>query len=189
MFINAGQINLNEILSQTNPETVTKFIIKELEHTWREKFDVVQSLLRCTVDQFRIVIDMKGAKLKQITNKNLNHIWKEISKELSKRFPEIVHSITIVNTPMFFENFYMNEIWPSLSPKTQAKVQMTGESAPQSLLEAVEPERLPALYGGTCSCSAQCIYSDKGPWTNILNVIDFQNREYTTTEAEFFENI
>ena len=40
-FINAGQFKLNEILSQTGPETVTKFIIRELEHTWREKFDVI----------------------------------------------------------------------------------------------------------------------------------------------------
>ena len=41
LFINAGQIKLNEILTQTSPETVTKYIIRELEHTWREKFDQV----------------------------------------------------------------------------------------------------------------------------------------------------
>ncbi len=64
LFINAGQIKLQEILTQTNPETVTKFIIRELEHTWREKFDIVKSDLRKDVDQIRIVIDMKGAKLK-----------------------------------------------------------------------------------------------------------------------------
>ena len=46
LFINAGQIKLNEILSQTNPETVTKYIIRELEHTWREKFDQVASHLQ-----------------------------------------------------------------------------------------------------------------------------------------------
>ena len=77
-------------------------------------------------------------------------IWRELGKELAKRFPEFVHSITIVNTPMFFENFY---------------------------------------NGGTCNCIAQCIYSDKGPWSFVLNCIDFQNRQYTTTEAEFHENI
>lgn len=102
-------------------------------------------------------------------------MWREISKELSKRFPELVHSIIIVNTPMFFENFYNNEILPNLSERTAAKVLITGESAPQCLIEAVEPERLPQLYGGQCNCSAQCIYSEKGPWSDILNVIDFQN--------------
>jgi len=76
---------------------------------------------------------------------------------------------------MFFENFYNNEILPNLSERTAAKVLITGESAPQCLIEAVEPERLPQLYGGQCNCSAQCIYSEKGPWSDILNVIDFQN--------------
>lgn len=120
-----------------------------------------------------MIIDMKGAKLKQITNKQFNLIWKEICKELSKRFPEFIHSITIVNTPMFFENFFNNEIMPGLNLKTAAKVLITGESSPQVLIDAFEPERLPVGMGGTCNCSAQCIYSDKGPWTDILNVIDF----------------
>ena len=131
---------------------------------------------------------MRGATLKQITNKQLNLIWKEICKELGKRFPEFVHSITVVNTPMFFENYY-NQLQGWFSERTRAKIFITGESAPQCLLDAVEPERLPAIYGGECNCSAQCVYSDKGPWTNVLNVIDFQNRTYTTTEAEFQENI
>ena len=69
LFINAGQIKLNEILSQTNPETVTKYIIRELEHAWREKFDTIKQQMRLYVDQIRIVIDMKGATLKQITNR------------------------------------------------------------------------------------------------------------------------
>lgn len=63
-----------------------------------------------TVDQIRIVIDMKGASLKQVTNKQFNLIWREIWKELAKRFPEFVHAVTVVNTPMFFEGFFQNEI-------------------------------------------------------------------------------
>ena len=45
-FINAGQIKLNELMTQTTPETVTKFIIRELEHTWREKFDQIKDKLQ-----------------------------------------------------------------------------------------------------------------------------------------------
>ena len=39
LIVNAGQINLMELMQQTNPETVTKWLIREFEHTWREKFD------------------------------------------------------------------------------------------------------------------------------------------------------
>jgi CRAL/TRIO domain len=73
---------------------------------------------------------MKGATLKQISNKQLNLIWREIAKELAKRFPEFVYSITIVNTPMFFENFYNNEVQTHFSERTRAKVLITGESSP-----------------------------------------------------------
>lgn len=64
LFINAGQIKLSELMSQTSPETVTKYLIKDLEHTWREKFDTVKTVLKLNVDQIRIVVDLKGAKLK-----------------------------------------------------------------------------------------------------------------------------
>ena len=57
-------------------------------------------------------------------------IWKEICKELAKRYPEFVNSITIVNTPMFFENYYNNEILPTLSERTASKILITGESEP-----------------------------------------------------------
>lgn len=57
-----------------------------------------------------------------------------------------------------------------------------------SLLETVDVAKLPAIYGGACACQAQCIYSDKGPWSVVLNVVDFQNKQLTTTEVEFQEN-
>ena len=106
------------------------------------------------MDQIQLLIDLKGATLKQITNKHLNLLWAEISKELCKRFPEIVHKITIVNTPMFFESFFNSELKPQLSAKTAVKISVTGESAPACLLEDVDAEKLPAVYGGTCQCQA-----------------------------------
>lgn len=39
LFIQAGLIKLSEIMGQASPEMVTKFLIRDLEHTWREKFD------------------------------------------------------------------------------------------------------------------------------------------------------
>jgi len=108
--------------------------------------------MRLYVDQIRIVVDLKGATLKQIGNRQLNMIWKEICKELAKRYPEFVHSITVVNTPMFFENFYNNEILPQFNERTAAKVLLTGESEPQCLLDEVDADKLPAIYGGTCNC-------------------------------------
>ena len=112
-----------ELLQSTNPENITKWIIKELEITWRDRFERCEQAYKPQkVDQIQIIIDLKGATLKQITNKHLNLLWAEISKELCKRFPEIVHKITIVNTPMFFESFFNSELLPQLSEKTASKI-------------------------------------------------------------------
>jgi len=111
--------------------------------------------------------------LKQISNKQFKTLFKELVKELSVRFPNFLHALHVVNTPMFFENVYLTELKPALSTRTASKIEVTGESAPRSLTDNVEEARLPTIYGGKCNCKAQCIYSEKGPWTDILNIIDF----------------
>ena len=29
------------------------------------------------------------------------------------------------------------------------------------------------MYGGACDCEATCVYSDKGPWADVENKINF----------------
>lgn len=106
MIINAGQFKLKELLEQTNLDNVAKFIFRELEHAWREKFDRCEQEVGGKVDQLRLIVDMKGATLKLISNKSLNEIWKAIIKEVSLRFPEFVHTVHVVNAPMFFEAYF-----------------------------------------------------------------------------------
>ena len=65
LIVNAGQIKLMELLQCTNPENVTKWLIKELEHTWRDKFDRCEQACKPQkVDQIRMIIDLKNATLK-----------------------------------------------------------------------------------------------------------------------------
>lgn len=35
------------------------------------------------------------------------------------------------------------------------------------------------MYGGICECEATCIYSDRGPWADIENKINYQNKQVT----------
>ena len=85
----------------------------------------------------------------------------------------------ILNTPIFFQDYWEHEIRPKISARTASKVILTGESKHQELLERVEHAKLPSLYGGQCNCEATCVYSDKGPWSEIENKINYQNREAT----------
>lgn len=83
-----------------------------MEHTWREKFDKCMEMRHCIVDQIRVVVDLKGASLKQLTNKQSNAIFKALVQDLSKQFPEMVNSVIVLNAPMMFENHYLTEIKP-----------------------------------------------------------------------------
>ena len=43
------------------------------------------------------------------------------------------------------------------------------------MLELIDEYELPDIYGGECCCKAQCIYSEKGPWSEVENFVDYQN--------------
>ena len=79
----------------------------------------------------------------------------------------------VLNAPMFFESHYLTEIKTQFSAHTISKILITNESAPKELLDVVAPENLPRIYGGKCDCISQCIYSEKGPWTDVVNTIDY----------------
>lgn len=39
---------------------------------------------------------------------------------------------------------------------------------------------LPRLYGGLCECEASCVFSDKGPWTEVENKVNYMQRKGLT---------
>lgn len=43
------------------------------------------------------------------------------------------------------------------------------------MLECIDEYELPEVFGGMCACKAQCVYSEKGPWSEVENNIDYQN--------------
>ena len=55
-------------------DIIVHYFIKELEHTWRVKFQECKEVINSNkmgVDQFKVIVDMKGMKLKDITNKQI----------------------------------------------------------------------------------------------------------------------
>lgn len=63
-----------ELMSVLHNHTdlLVHFFIKELEHTWRVKFMESKEIYlknKKDVDQIQVIIDMKGSKLKDLTNK------------------------------------------------------------------------------------------------------------------------
>lgn len=63
---------MKEILETASAETLIHYMLKEIEHTWRIKFsDCKEFVNKEGVDQLVLIIDLKGAKLKDLTNKQV----------------------------------------------------------------------------------------------------------------------
>jgi len=71
-IIKVGQIKFMELMSvmHDSVDMLVHFFIKELEHTWRVKFsDCKEFVNKKGVDQMVAIIDLKGAKQKDLQNK------------------------------------------------------------------------------------------------------------------------
>ena len=86
-------------------DILVHFFIKELEHTWRVKFpDSKEFVYKDGVDQIVLIIDLKGAKIKDLTDPNRLKAYQSIVLECQRFFPSLCHKIYILNAPMFFDN-------------------------------------------------------------------------------------
>ena len=100
-------------------DKLVHFFIKELEHTWRVKFvDCKEFVYKNGVDQIKVIIDMKLTKQKDITNKQMLMVYKQLVLEVQRFFPELVHKIYILNAPMFFEGIWEEELSQSVDKDT-----------------------------------------------------------------------
>ena len=76
---------------------------------------------------------------------------------------------------MFFEGLWEDELSVTIDKSTLSKIEITGGEAHPEMLELIDEHDLPEIYGGECNCKAQCIYSEKGPWSEVENFVDYQN--------------
>ena len=106
----------------------------------------------------------------------MNIVFRSVLIEYQRYYPELLDQCYILNTPMFFESFWDSEIKPHLNAQTIQKIIITGESGHKDLSERFDEGDLPKLYGGQCECEATCVYSDKGPWADIENRVNYQNK-------------
>ena len=181
MIIAVGQIKFMELMSALHNSTdlLVHYFIKELEHTWRVKFQEAKEVIngnKMGVDQMKLIIDMKGMKLKDITNQEMLAVYKQLCLEVQRFFPSMLQKVFILNTPMFFEGAWESQLSQCLDENiVKNKVFISSDESHEDLLAEVNEHELPLEYGGTAECEATCIYSDKGPWNDYENTINYRD--------------
>ncbi len=178
MIVQAGQIKYLELMQALNNSTdiLVHYFIKELEHTWRVKFtECKEQVYFKGVDQIKVIVDLKGMKLKDLSNKQMLQTYKQLTLEVQRFFPCMLQKLYIVNAPLFFENIWESELSKCVDQETVEKVAITSANTHDDLINEVDPDELPLIYGGNCETEATCVYSDRGPWSEVENLINYRD--------------
>ena len=64
------------------------------------------------------IVDLKGIKLKDLSNKKMIVAFRQIVLELQRFFPELVHKIYVVNAPVFLDGIWEDELSKNIAPET-----------------------------------------------------------------------
>lgn len=66
-------MKVKELLDCASAEVLIHYMLKEIEMVWRMKFGECQSFVHKEgVDKMNVIIDLKGAKLKDLSNKQVS---------------------------------------------------------------------------------------------------------------------
>ena len=79
------------------------------------------------------IVDLKGAKLKDITNQKMLKLYQQLSLESQRFFPQLVHKIYVLNCPIFFENVWESQLSKCVNSNTIQKIVITSNSTHKDL--------------------------------------------------------
>ncbi|CAE8593899.1 unnamed protein product, partial [Polarella glacialis] len=108
-----------------------------------------------------------------VTHTTARKVVKDVVSMLQNHYPECSGRMIIINAPKVF-SIAWSFIKPMLDDRTVAKISIFGadqrETWVNALLELVDADQLPALFGGRCLCDGHdqvsCMRSTKGPWAD-----------------------
>jgi len=61
---------------------------------------------------------MRGTKQKDLINKQMLIVYKQLVLEVQRFFPELVHKIYVLNAPLFFDGIWEEELSQSVDIET-----------------------------------------------------------------------
>ena len=61
---------------------------------------------------------MRGTRQKDIVNKQMLSVYKQLVLEVQRFFPELVQKIYVLNAPLFFDSIWEEELSVSVDKET-----------------------------------------------------------------------
>ncbi|CAI2374129.1 unnamed protein product [Moneuplotes crassus] len=156
---------IEELLKIADTAEIARSYMRDYEYLLHVRMPACSAAAGKRIDTILSVIDLKGLTM---------GMFKEKSREFLKTpigitqnyYPEIMHELLIINAPVVFK-----AIWAILktflAKDTVSKIKTFGKKYQEKLFERVDPDNIPAIIGGSCTCEERggdCFRSDFGPW-------------------------
>ena len=160
-----SKIDMDKLLKATTEERLKKYYVREYERLMKYRFPACSSVMKKPIEQSLTILDLEGIGISHLVGKTKAFL--QIASSVGQDYyPEMLGTMMLLNT-----SFLFNAVWAIakafIDEKTRKKIHMLGYKYKSKLLELVDPQNLPNIIGGECTCphiENGCLYSDIGPW-------------------------
>lgn len=176
-----GLIDMPRLLQVTTCERILQYVYAQTELQIRRRLPACSLMRGEVVDKSLNIMDLEGLSFKIVTHTTARKVVKDVVSMLQNHYPECSGRMIIINAPRVF-GIAWSFVKPQLDAKTVEKISIFGsdqrEAYVQCLLDLVDADQLPQMYGGTCVCDGQdpmsCMRAVKGPWAKpeVLKILE-----------------
>lgn len=149
----------------TSEDRMIKDYVKEFERLMNLKFQACSKAAGTVVEQSFNIMDIKGVGLGMLTGK-VKAFMKMTSSIAQDYYPETLGKMFVINASTVFSLIF-SIVKGFIDEKTQKKISVLKSDYQDKLLEFIDKQNLPTIFGGSCTCShieGGCLFSDIGPW-------------------------
>lgn len=184
-----GLIDMPRLMQCLSPERLVQYMAMGSELQIRRRLPACSVVRGEVVDKSLTIMDLEGLGFRVVTHATARKVLKEVVAVLQDHYPEVAGRTIIINAPRVF-SIAWSFVMPMLDAKTVAKISIFGTDRSvwtAALLELVDADQLPALFGGRCRCDGKddlsCIGAAKGPWADptVLAVLSASSIERAMT--------
>ncbi|KAJ3222959.1 cytosolic factor, phosphatidylinositol/phosphatidylcholine transfer protein [Clydaea vesicula] len=176
-----GEIDVTQLFKVTTVERMIQNHVLEYEKLVNYRLPACSKKVGRYLEQSTTILDLKGVSISSFSS--VYNIVKQISAISSNYYPEMMGKMYIINSPFLFTTVWAL-VKPLLDEVTVNKIHILGYSFKDKLLESIDAENLPKVYGGNCECEKGCQNSDLGPW-NDGSVEGYPKKEFERFNIQF----
>jgi hypothetical protein len=161
-----GRAEPQRLLERVGLERYVAQRAAEAEYMQARRMPACSIAAGARIEAQTAVVDVGGVGMRSFSAA-ARRLLGAIQQVLGQFYPETLHCLYIVNASRGFRIVWA-WIRPFLDPATVARIRILGHDFADSLLQAIDPDQLPAFLGGRCSCpgAGGCLASDIGPWND-----------------------